>query len=326
MIMKFTKLGQTDITVPRLCLGGMSFGQHSDDFYTWTLDPKETETMIAHALDLGISFIDTANQYSHGTSELYIGKALKNLGIPRDKVVLATKVYYNDGHLSREAILREIDGSLERLGTDYVDLYQIHRYDYDTPEETVMETLDGLVKAGKVRAIGASSMYGYQFHSMQNIAKERGLAMFASMQNHYNLLYREDERELIPVCEKFGVSRIPYSPLAGGHLARTEWNSSSERSRTDNVLRRRYDACRDSDQRIIQHVSDIADARGVTMSQIALAWHYAKGVTAPVIGATRLRYLDEAVQAMDIALNDDEIRYLEEFYTPHPLKGPLPRP
>ena len=324
--MKYQNLGQTPISVSRICLGGMSFGQHFDDFYQWTLNEQETCNMIAHAYDLGVNFIDTANQYSHGTSEEYIGRALKKLGIPREKMVLATKVYYNEGHLSKEAILREIDGSLQRLGTDYVDLYLIHRYDYDTPPEEFMETLDSLVKAGKVRALGASSMYAYQFFFLQNMAKEHGWTPFSVMQNHYNLLYREDERELIPVCEMFNVSRISYSPLAGGHLTRPEWDSASVRSQTDNVLRRRYDAAKENDLRVLAHVQDIAEVRGITMAQTALAWQYARGVTAPIVGATGPKHFDEAVQAADIELNADEIRYLEEPYVPHALKGPLPRP
>ncbi|MDD6230563.1 MAG: aldo/keto reductase, partial [Lactimicrobium massiliense] len=193
--MKYVNLGRTDIRVSRLAVGGMSFGKASEDFHLWTLDQDRTTEMIGHALDLGVNFIDTANQYSHGTSEEYIGKALKDLGIARDKVVIATKVYFNEGHLSREAIMREIDGSLTRLGTDYVDLYQIHRFDYDTPIEETMEALHDLVRAGKVRAIGASAMYGYQFHNMQICAEKHGWTLFSTMQNHYNLLYREDERE-----------------------------------------------------------------------------------------------------------------------------------
>ena len=196
--MKYVNLGNTDIKVSRICVGGMSFGEASENFHQWTLDKDDTQAMIEHAYGLGVNFIDTANVYSSGTSEEYIGAALKSLGIPRDKVVLASKVYFNDGKLSREAILREVEGTLTRLQTDYLDLYQIHRFDYDTPIEETMETLDSLVKSGKVRAIGASAMYGYQFHNMQICAEKNGWTKFSTMQNHYNLLYREDERELIP--------------------------------------------------------------------------------------------------------------------------------
>ncbi|MBP5721715.1 MAG: aldo/keto reductase, partial [Bacteroidales bacterium] len=202
-------------------------------FHQWTLGPEETEAMVRHAIDLGVNFFDTANVYSFGTSEEYLGRALRNIGIARDKVVIASKVFFNEGCLSREAILREIDGTLQRLGTDYLDLYQIHRFDYGMPIEETMQALDSLVKAGKVRAIGASAMYGYQFHNMQVCAKDNGWTPFSTMQNHYNLMYREDERELIPVCEQFGVSRIPYSPLAGGHLTHRGWESGTARSNTD---------------------------------------------------------------------------------------------
>lgn len=202
----------------------MSFGKPSEDFHQWTLNPEETETVVKKALDLGINFFDTANCYSHGTSEEYLGQALKK-NISRDKAIIATKVYFNEGHLSKEAINREIDGSLKRLGTDYVDLYIIHRFDYNTPIEETMEALDGLVKAGKVRALGASAMYGYQFHNMQLAAEKNGWTKFVSMQNHYNMLYREDERELIPICRQYNAALTPYSPLAAGRLARPERNS-----------------------------------------------------------------------------------------------------
>lgn len=237
--MKYTQLGNTGIQVSKLCVGGMSFGKATEDFHLWTLDQEHTTAMIAHALELGVNFIDSANCYSHGTSEEYIGKALKELGVEREKVVLASKVYFNDGKLSKEAINREIDGTLKRLGTDYLDLYQIHRFDYDTPIEETMEALDALVKAGKVRAIGASAMYGYQFHNMQVAAEKNGWTLFSTMQNHYNLLYREDERELIPICEQYNVARIPYSPLAGGHLPHAGWTTDSKRSQTDKTIRKK---------------------------------------------------------------------------------------
>ena len=237
MKMKYAKLGKTDIEVSRICVGCMSYGKASDDFQPWTLPLEESTKMISHALDLGVNFFDTANCYSHGTSEEYLGTALKSLGVARDKVVLASKVYFNDGHLSKDAIAREIEGTLKRLGTDYLDLYQIHRFDYSTPIEETMAALDALVKSGKVRAIGASAMYGYQFHNMQIAAERNGLTLFSTLQNHYNLLYREDERDLIPVARQYGVSLIPYSPLAGGHLTHPEWESPSKRAQTDKVLR-----------------------------------------------------------------------------------------
>ncbi len=322
--MRYLKLGNTDLNVSALCVGGMSFGEHSDEFYQWTLNPEETKNMLSFAFDQGVNFIDTANQYSKGTSEEYIGKALKDLGIRREEVALATKVYYNEGHLSREAIRREIEGSLTRLQTDYVDLYQIHRFDYGTPIEETMMTLHELVKEGKVRALGASSMYGYQFHNMQLCAEKNGLTLFSTMQNHYNLLYREDERELLPICRQYGVSVLPYSPLAGGHLAHRGWESGSVRSSTDKVIRRRYDQCMENDLEIIERCAEIAEKTGMSMSQVALAWLYAKGVTAPIVGATKVHHFAEAVQAADLVLSEEDCRYLEELYRPHPLAGPIP--
>ena len=270
--MKYAELGNTGIQVSRICVGGMSFGRASEDFHLWTLDQEHTTAMIGHALELGVNFIDTANTYSHGTSEEYIGCALKELGVKREHVVLASKVYFNEGKLSKEAITREIDGTLKRLDTDYLDLYQIHRFDYDTPVEETMEALDALIKAGKVRAIGASAMYGYQFHNMQVTAEKNGWTLFSTMQNHYNLLYREDERELIPICEQYHVARIPYSPLAGGHLAHTGWTTESKRSQTDRTLRKKYDQAMDQDLLIIERVDQLAQKYGVSMTQIALAW------------------------------------------------------
>ncbi|WP_346426235.1 aldo/keto reductase [Actinobaculum sp. 313] len=214
--MQYTKLGTTDITISKLCIGGMSFGRVFEDFHQWVIDQPTTQAVIARALELGINFIDTANVYAHGTSEEFIGESLKKLGVKREDVVLASKVYFNEGNLSRAAITREIDGTLARLGTDYLDLYIIHRFDYGTPIEETMETLDSLVQAGRVRALGASAMYAYQLHNMQVVAHENGWTKFASMQNHYNLLYREDEREMIPVCQQYGMSLTPYSPSLRG--------------------------------------------------------------------------------------------------------------
>jgi len=255
--MKYTTLGKTDIKVSRICVGCMSYGKPSADFHLWTLEQPETEKMVKQAIDLGVNFFDTANCYAHGTSEEYLGTSLKNLGIRREDVVIASKVYFNEGCLSSEAIHREIEGTLKRLGTDYLDLYQIHRFDFDHPIEETMEALDSLVKAGKVRAIGASAMYGYQFHNMQICAERNGFTPFSTMQNHYNLLYREDERELIPVCNQYGVSRIPYSPLAGGHLSHTGWTSSSKRSETDKSIRMKYDASKQNDLEIIARVEEL---------------------------------------------------------------------
>ncbi|WP_018143199.1 aldo/keto reductase [Alloscardovia criceti] len=322
--MKYAQLGHTDINVSRICVGGMSFGQRFEDFHAWTLDQGATTAVIRQALDLGVNFIDTANVYSHGTSEEFIGSALKNLGVKREDVVLATKVYFNEGKLSKQAIEREIDGSLKRLGVDYVDLYQIHRFDYDTPIEETMEALDGLVKAGKVRALGASAMYGYQFHNMQIAAEKNGWTLFSTMQNHYNLLYREDERELIPVCQQYGVSLVPYSPLAGGHLTRPTWHDEhSLRDQTDKVSRQKYDAARENDEAIIARVHEIAERYGVSMAQVSLAWLAAQGVTAPIVGATSAKHFEDAVHYVDLELSADDVRYLSEPYAAHEIVGAL---
>ena len=324
--MEYTKLGTTDITIPRLCIGGMSFGEVFPDSHQWSIDQPSTQAVIARALELGVNFIDTANVYARGTSEEFIGQSLKNLGVKREDVVLASKVYFNEGHLSREAINREIEGSLKRLGTDYLDLYIIHRFDYDTPIEETMEALDGLVKAGKVRALGASAMYGYQLHNLQLAADANGWTRFASMQNHYNLLYREDERELIPVCQQYGMSLTPYSPLASGHLTRRTWDSDSVRSTTDKVMSSKYDRDREIDMPIIERVAETADKHGVPMADVALAWHWARGVAAPLVGCSRPSRVDDAVRALDLKLTAEEIAYLEEPYQPHELVGPLARP
>ena len=321
--MEYVKLGNSGIEVSRLCVGCMSFGKPSADFHEWTLDPEKTEEMVRHALELGINFFDTANTYSHGTSEEYLGRAIRK-NVARDKVVLASKVYFNEGHLSRAAIEREIDGTLQRLGTDYLDLYIIHRYDYSTPIEETMEALHSLVKAGKVRALGASAMYGYQFYNMQLCARDNGWTPFVSMQDHYNLLYREDERELIPICEQMNVARTPYSPLAAGRLCRTEWHTDTLRSQTDRTAARKYDTTEEEDRKIVLRVEELAQKYGKTMTQIALAWQFAKGVTSPIVGATKVRYLDDAAGAFDVHLTAEDIAFLEELYVPHKIVGALP--
>lgn len=320
--MKYTKLGDSDIQISQLCVGCMSFGKPSEDFHQWTLDQESTEAIVKKALDLGINFFDTANTYSHGTSEEYLGRALKK-NISRDKAVIATKVYFNEGHLTKEAINREIDRSLKRLNTDYVDLYIIHRFDYDTPIEETMAALDGLVKSGKVRALGASAMYGYQFQNMQIAAEKNGFTKFVSMQNHYNLLYREDEREMIPICKQQNVSLTPYSPLAAGRLSRLEWKTDSSRSQTDKTAIQKYDSTREEDSLIVKRVFEIAKKHNATMSQTSIAWLLAKGVTAPIIGATKSSYFDDVAGALEIVLSPEEIAYLEEPYVPHRIVGAL---
>lgn len=302
----------------------MSFGEPSKDFHEWTLNQEETTKVIKRAFELGVNFIDIANVYSHGTSEIFIGNALKELNTPREKVVIASKVYFNPGKLSKEAIIRECDQSLKQLQTDYLDLYQIHRFDYDTPIEETMEALNELVKSGKVRAIGASVMYAYQFHNMQVVAKEHGWTLFSTMQNHYNLLYREDEREMIPVCNQYNVSLIPYSPLAGGHLTHLNWETDTARSKTDNTLRKKYDSAKDNDLQIIKRVNQLAQKYNVSMAQISLAWLYKKEVASPVVGATKINHFEDAVKAIDLDLSDDDCKYLEELYINHKIVGALP--
>ena len=319
--MEYTKLGTTDIEISKICVGCMSFGK-AGTMHDWTLNEADTENVVRHALDLGINFFDTANGYSAGTSEEYLGKAIKK-NIAREKVVIASKVYFNPGRLSREAIHREIDGTLQRLGTDYLDLYIIHRFDYNTPIEETMEALNDLIKAGKVRAIGASAMYGYQFYNMQLTARDHGWAPFQAMENHYNLLYREDERELIPICRQMGVSLMPYSPLAAGHLTRPTWNTDTLRSKTDRVAMGKYDRTEEQDMVIVGRVHELAERYGVKMQQIALAWHWAKGVASPIVGATKARYLDDAAEALSIKLTDEEVAWLEEPYVPHRIVGAI---
>ncbi|MDL2059773.1 aldo/keto reductase [Mesosutterella sp. AGMB02718] len=323
--MKYTELGSTGITVSRICAGCMSYGAPNPGFHLWTLDQDQTEAMVKCALDLGVNFFDTANIYSFGTSEEFLGRSLKHLGVNRHDVVLASKVYFNPGFLSKEAIHREIDLTLRRLGTDYLDLYQIHRFDYLHPIEETMEALDSLVREGKVRAIGASAMYGYQFHNMQACAELHGWTKFSTLQNHYNLLYREDERELIPVAEQYGVSRIPYSPLAGGHLTHPGWESGSKRSKTDRTLRAKYDRARENDLQIIARVEETARRLGVSMTQTALAWQFARGVAAPIVGATSPVHFRDAVKSVDLTLSEEDVKFLEEPYLAHELVGAFTR-
>ena len=324
--MEYTKLGHSGIDVSRICVGGMSFGAPDPNHHVWTLVPEETEAVIKYAFDNGINYIDTANGYGLGTSEEYIGRALKNLGIPRDKVVLQSKVFFNEGGLSKEAINREIDGTLGRLGTDYLDVYMIHRFDYNTPMEETMEALDALVRAGKVRALGASEMYAYQLHNMQDIAVRHGWTPFTNMQCHYNLLYRENERELIPVCRQFDMAITPYSPLASGHLTRKTWESDSLRSKTDAVMASKYDRAEELDLPIIERVAEIAEERGVPMSQVAIAWHLNRGIESPTLGFSKPERINDALAAVELKLSEEEMDRLEELYVAHELVGPAARP
>jgi aryl-alcohol dehydrogenase-like predicted oxidoreductase len=322
LIMEYVKLGHSDLEVSRLCVGCMSFGDPGSNFHAWTLNADESEALVKQALGHGLNFFDTANVYSAGSSEEYLGRAIRN-NVARDKVILASKVYFNDGKLSKAAIKREIEGTLKRLGTDYLDLYIIHRFDQGTPIEETMEALHGLVKAGKVRALGASAMYGYQFHNMQLAAERNGWTRFTSMQNHYNLLYREDERELIPICRQEGVALTPYSPLAAGRVSRLEWNADTKRSQTDKTAISKYDSTKDADYAIVLRVNELAQKHNATMTQIALAWHFAKGITAPIIGLTKAKYLDDAMGAFNVTLSAEDVTFLDELYTPHAVVGAI---
>lgn len=326
--MEYTKMGNTGLDVSRLCLGCMSFGDAKRWVHPWVLDEEQSRTMIRTALDLGINFFDTANVYSDGTSEEMLGRALKDM-TTRDEVVIATKVFFpmrtgpNGGGLSRKAIMSEIDHSLQRLGTDYVDLYQIHRWDYTTPIEETMEALHDVVKAGKARYIGASAMYAWQFQKALHVADKNGWTRFVSMQNHLNLIYREEEREMLPLCKEEGIAVIPYSPLASGRLTR-DWTESTLRSETDQVQRSKYDATADKDRLIVEQVAAIATERGVPRIHVALAWLLQKQpVTAPIIGATKLSHITDAVGALSLQLTAEEITRLEEHYVPHAIVGAL---
>lgn len=320
--MEYTKLGNSDIEVSRLCVGCMSFGDPASKMHAWTLNPQESEDIIRHALDLGINFFDTANCYSAGTSEEYLGRAVKN-NAARERVVLATKVYFNDGKLSKEAIPREVENSLKRLDTDYIDLLIIHRFDYGTPIEETMEALHKVIQSGKIRAIGASAMYGYQFMNMQHAAEKNGWTKFISMQNHYNLLYREDEREMIPICDEQNVARTPYSPLAAGRLSRPTWSADTLRSQTDVTAKGKYDKTQENDMEIVKRVSVLSEQKDATMSQIALAWQFAKGTASPIIGATKVKYFDDAAGSLKVKLTLEEVNYLEEAYVPHNIVGAI---
>ncbi|MEV6589601.1 aldo/keto reductase [Streptomyces acidicola] len=319
--MRYVKLGSTGLDVSRICVGCMSFGLPDRGPHEWTLDEEASRPLIRRALEAGINFFDTANVYSDGTSEEIVGRALAEYA-RREEIVLATKVYGpmhegpNAHGLSRKAIMTEIDGSLRRLGTDYVDLYQIHRFDPDTPVEETMEALHDVVKAGKARYIGASSMYAWQFSKAQYTARLNGWTQFVSMQNHYNLLYREEEREMLPLCEDQGVAVLPWSPLARGRLAR-EWDTTTQRSRTDQFGSTLY---QEGDRDIVEAVGHTATERDVPRARIALAWLLRRS-TAPIVGATRPQHLEDAVAALDIDLTDKEIEDLERPYTPRAISG-----
>ncbi|MRH41429.1 aldo/keto reductase [Aquibacillus halophilus] len=324
--MEYVKLGSTGLDVSRLCLGCMSYGEPNRGSHPWSLSEEESRPFIKKALDLGINFFDTANVYSDGSSEEIVGRALKDFA-NRDEVVIATKVHGqmhegpNGRGLSRKAIMTEIDNSLKRLGTDYVDLYQIHRWDYNTPIEETMEALHDLVKAGKVRYIGASSMYAWQFLKANYIAESHGWTRFVTMQNYLNLLYREEEREMLPLCKEEKIGVMPWSPMARGRLTR-DWNESSTRKEADEFGKFLYSQMEESDRKVVERVKKIADERKVPRAQVALAWVLQKEpVTSPIVGATKIHHLEDEVSALSLKLSDDEVKHLEEPYVAHPILG-----
>ena len=320
------KLGNTGLDVSRLCLGCMTYGIPDRGNHPWTLDEEQSRPLLRQAVEAGINFFDTANVYSDGTSEEIVGRALKEY-TRRDEVVITTKVHGrmhpgpNGAGLSRKAIMAAIDASLTRLGTDHVDLYQIHRFDHDVPVEETLEALHDVVRAGKARYIGASSMYAWQFATMLHVAEANGWTRFVSMQDYLNLLYREEEREMLPLCAAEGIGVIPWSPLARGRLTRAP-EASTDRSRADGFGKSLYAATEEADGRVIDVVGQIAGERGVPRAQVALAWVLAKPeVTAPIVGASRPGHLDDAIAALSLGLTQAEIARLEEPYVPHAVVG-----
>jgi len=326
------KFGRTGLDVSPLCLGCMSFGAPDRGAHPWSLDEAASQPLLQRAVELGFNFFDTANSYSDGTSEEIVGRAVKRL-LPRDEAVIATKVYFppsnpadpnprpNVAGLSRKAIFQSIDASLKRLGTDYVDLYQIHRWDYRTPIEETLEALHDVVKAGKARYIGASSMYAWQFSKAVYTARLHGWSEFVSMQNHLNLLQREEEREMLPLCRDLGAAVMPWSPLARGRLTR-DWDAASQRQSSDAYGKTLYTYSEDGDRRVAAAVAAVAKARGVPRAQVAMAWLLqVPGVTTPIIGATRPAHLDDAVAAVSLTLSAEERQALEAAYVPHPVSG-----
>lgn len=325
--MEYIKLGNTGMDVSRICLGAMGFGDPNVGFHDWVLNESESIQVIKKALDLGINFFDTANIYSYGESERVLGKALGEYA-QRDEIVVATKAYMtmkkapNSGGLSRKTLFHQIEQSLERLQMDYVDLFIVHRWDYETPIEETMEALHDIVKSGQARYIGASSMYAWQFSKAQAVAEKHGWTRFVSMQNHMNLLYREEEREMLPLCADQGIGLTPFSPLASGRLTR-DWDATTTRYLTDGSAKRKYDKTEEQDREIVRRVSEIAEQYQVKRAQVALAWlmQKQKGIV-PIIGATKESHLLDALPAIDLVLRDEDIAYLEECYIPHEVMGP----
>ena len=328
--MDYVKIGNTGLDISPICLGCMSFGTAEGWVHNpWALNEEDSRTVIKRALDLGVNFFGTANVYAYGNSEKILGRALNDFA-KRDEIVVATKVFGkmyegpNGGGLSRKHVLSQIDLSLERLGMDYIDLYLIHRWDYSTPIEETMETLHDIVKAGKVRYIGASAMYVWQFQKGLHVAEKHGWTRFVSMQNHYNLIYREEEREMMPLCLEEGIAVTPSSPLASGRLAR-DTSETSQRLETDPIAKQKYNATAESDKMVVERVAEVAEKQGVSRAHISLAWMLQKvPVVAPVIGATKISHLESAVEALSVKLSLEDMAYLEEPYVPHPVVGLIP--
>lgn len=323
--MEYVKLGRTGLDVSKLALGCMSYGAPVSEQFCWVLEEPEARKVIKHAVNQGINFFDTANCYSNGVSEEILGRAVKDF-MHREDVVISTKVFVemrnrpNGGGLSRKEIMYEVEQSLRRLGLDYVDILYIHRWDYNTPIEETMRALNDLVTDGKVRYLGASAMYAWQFQKAQYTAERHGWVPFVAMQNHYNLLYREEEREMIPLCKDMGVGLTPYSPLAAGRLSR-DWTATTTRAELDKFAKGKYDSTKDTDKIIVDRVGELAERYGTTRTGIALAWQWHKGVVAPIIGPTKEKYIDDAVAAIDVKLSDEDVAYLEELYVPHKVMG-----
>ena len=323
--MDYVKLGNTGVDVSKICLGCMSFGDPDRWIHDWVLNEKDSRKIIKKALDLGINFFDTANVYGLGASEEILGRALKDFA-KREEVVIATKIHGkmsdapNAEGLSRKSIMHEVNESLKRLGTDYIDLLYIHRWDYHTPIEETMRALDDLVRSGKVHYLGASSMYTWQFQQAQHVAEINGWTKFSVMQGHYNLVYREDEREMNPYSKETGIALVPYSPLAAGRLAR-EWNSDTSRAQSDATAKIKYDDTEETDKKVVEQVGIVAEKHHVTRAQIAIAWLWDKGVVAPIVGVTKEKYLADFVAALDVKLDEEDMINLEKYYVPHKIVG-----
>ena len=332
--MEYTRLGNTGLEVSKLCLGGMSFGERmvGGMHQGWLLDEEQTRSIIKKALDMGINFFDTANIYGYGSSEEYMGRALRDFA-DRSEIVLATKVFFGDSlepkingrGLSRKAIFNQVEASLKRLGMDYIDILYIHRWDYNTDIEETMKALHDLVEAGKVRYLGASAMYTWQFQKAQYVAEKNGWTKFSVMQNHYNPLYREDEREMIPFCKDSGVGLVPYSPFAAGRVVR-DWHTDTKRSQTDSFAAGKYDATEAEDKAITEAIAQVAEKTKHSRAQVALAWLWQKGIDSPIVGVTKEAYLDDMAGAFDLTLSDEDMAAIDAHYKPHAIVGALSKP